>query len=80
MGREGVPELLQLCACPAGLQYQKLTSTKQPAMRTCPAWLPANLHPKTVPKEPDDCLPEEEHQGAQEAAEVVVPVNVAFFI
>lgn len=26
------------------------------------------------------CSPEEEHEGAQEAAEVVVPVNVAFLI
>lgn len=32
--------------------------------------------------EPPTCssLPEEEHEGAKEAAEVVVPVNVAFLI
>lgn len=33
------------------------------------------LYPPTC-----SCLPEEEHEGAQEAAEVVVPVNVAFLI
>lgn len=33
-------------------------------------------------RQPPTCgfLPEEEHEGAQEAAEVVVPVNVAFLI